>query len=103
MELLCFQFKNWAESFSAKISNNNDIGPRFLIGQYVTVHGEVVSHVNISRVEVEDGGLYSCIVDNRAGTAKHEGRLNIYGESRPEVTPRVESCDLELYIMIALY
>ena len=53
---------------------------RFLIGQYVTVHGEVVSHVNISRVEVEDGGLYACIVDNRAGTAKHEGRLNIYGK-----------------------
>ena len=46
----------------------------------MTIHGEVVSHVNISRVEVEDGGLYTCIVENRAGTARHEGRLNIYGK-----------------------
>ncbi|KAG8228351.1 hypothetical protein J437_LFUL006802, partial [Ladona fulva] len=28
---------------------------RFLIGQYVTVHGDVISHVNISNVQVEDG------------------------------------------------
>ena len=54
---------------------------RFMVGQYVTVHGEVISHVNISRTQAEDGGLYSCSATNRAGTASHSTRLNVYGES----------------------
>lgn len=41
---------------------------RFLIGQYVTAHGDVISHVNITHVMIEDGGEYSCIIENRAGT-----------------------------------
>ncbi len=55
---------------------------RFLIGQYVTVHGDVVSHVNISRSRVEDGGRYECKADNRAGKVEHGARLNIYGERK---------------------
>lgn len=51
-----------------------------MIGQYITVHGDVISHVNISHVMVEDGGEYSCIADNRAGKVSHSARLNIYGE-----------------------
>lgn len=50
-----------------------------MIGQYVTLLGDVVSHVNISHVTVEDGGEYSCISDNRAGKVSHSARLNIYG------------------------
>ena len=53
---------------------------RYMIGQYVTVHGEVISHVNISRSLVEDGGLYTCTASNRAGSAAHSARLNVYGE-----------------------
>lgn len=52
---------------------------RFMIGQYVTVHGDVISHVNISHVMVEDGGEYSCVAENRAGKVTHSARLNIYG------------------------
>lgn len=52
---------------------------RFLIGQYVTVHGDVISHVNISHVTVEDGGEYRCVAENRAGQAHHAARLNVYG------------------------
>lgn len=51
-----------------------------MIGQYITVHGDVISHVNISHVMVEDGGEYSCIADNRAGKVSHSARLNVYGE-----------------------
>lgn len=50
-----------------------------MIGQYVTVHGDVISHVNITHVMVEDGGEYSCIAENRAGKVSHSARLNIYG------------------------
>lgn len=58
---------------------------RFVIGQYVTVHGDVISHVNISQVMVEDGGEYSCTVENRAGKVTHAARLNVYGELRSEL------------------
>ena len=50
------------------------------MGQYVTLHGEVISHVNISRTVVDDGGLYTCTATNRAGSSSHSARLNIYGE-----------------------
>ena len=56
-----------------------------MMGQYVTLHGEVISHVNISRTIVEDGGLYTCEAGNRAGIAAHSARLNVYGEQRNEV------------------
>ncbi|XP_061927312.1 cell adhesion molecule Dscam2 isoform X12 [Apis cerana] len=52
---------------------------RLLIGQYVTVYGDVISHVNISSVKSEDGGEYECIASSRAGEASHSARLNIYG------------------------
>ena len=58
---------------------------RILVGQYVTVHGEVVSHVNISQVSVQDGGLYQCTASNRAGDSSHSARLNIYGKNIFEV------------------
>ena len=45
----------------------------------MTVHGDVISHLNISVSKVEDGGLYSCVAVNRAGSATHSSRLNIYG------------------------
>jgi len=55
---------------------------RFLIGQYANVYGDVISHVNITSVRVEDGGEYECSFENRAGKTAHAARLNIYGEQR---------------------
>ncbi|XP_015430998.1 PREDICTED: Down syndrome cell adhesion molecule-like protein Dscam2 [Dufourea novaeangliae] len=62
---------------------------RFVIGQYVTVHGDVISHVNISNVMVEDGGEYSCTAENRAGKATHAARLNVYGLPYIRLIPKV--------------
>jgi hypothetical protein len=53
---------------------------RFLIGQYAP-HGDVISHVNISSVLVEDGGTYECIATNRVGQSRHRAQLNVYGQS----------------------
>lgn len=53
---------------------------RLLIGQYVTMFGDVISHVNITAVKSEDGGQYECTAVSKAGSASHHGRLNIYGE-----------------------
>ncbi|XP_034948781.1 Down syndrome cell adhesion molecule-like protein Dscam2 isoform X2 [Chelonus insularis] len=52
---------------------------RLLIGQYVTVYGDVISHVNISSVKSEDSGEYHCTAASRAGEASHSARLNVYG------------------------
>lgn len=57
-----------------------------MIGQYVNVHGDVISHLNISETETGDGGLYGCEAANRAGSTAHAARLNIYGP--PMVTDR---------------
>ncbi|KAL9905344.1 Down syndrome cell adhesion molecule 2 isoform 5-T8 [Glossina fuscipes fuscipes] len=62
---------------------------RFMIGQYITVHGDVISHVNISHVMVEDGGEYACIAENRAGKVQHAARLNIYGLPYIRLIPKV--------------
>ncbi|XP_006558173.1 dscam family member AbsCAM isoform X3 [Apis mellifera] len=62
---------------------------RFMIGQYVTVHGDVISHVNISHVMVEDGGEYSCMAENRAGKVIHAARLNVYGLPYIRLIPKV--------------
>lgn len=40
---------------------------RFLVGQYVTIHDDVISHVNISNVKEEDGGEYMCTAQNTIG------------------------------------
>ncbi|XP_015600048.1 Down syndrome cell adhesion molecule-like protein Dscam2 isoform X2 [Cephus cinctus] len=58
---------------------------RFMIGQYVTVYGDVISHVNISTVLVDDGGEYRCSAANRVAKVHHSARLNIYG--LPHVRP----------------
>ena len=49
------------------------------VGQYVTVNGEVVSHLNISSIHTNDGGLYSCIASSTVGSVRHSARLNVYG------------------------
>ncbi|CAL4105463.1 unnamed protein product, partial [Meganyctiphanes norvegica] len=53
--------------------------PRLQVGQYVGMDGSVVSHLNLSSTRVEDGGSYSCMAGNQAGTIMHQARLNIYG------------------------
>lgn len=62
---------------------------RFMIGQYVTAHGDVIAHVNITHVMVEDGGEYSCVVENRAGKTVHSARLNVYGLPYIRLIPKV--------------
>jgi hypothetical protein len=62
-----------------------------MMGQYVTVHGEVISHVNITRSAVEDGGLYTCTAVNRAGSASHSARLNVYGSPMVHPIPEIKA------------
>ncbi|KAK6627071.1 Down syndrome cell adhesion molecule-like protein Dscam2 [Polyplax serrata] len=76
-------------SSTSAILTRNPPSYRFVIGQYMTVHGDVISHVNISQVAVEDGGEYTCTAENRAGKVSHSARLNVYGLPYIRLIPKV--------------
>lgn len=52
---------------------------RYAMGQFVDISGDVISHLNISHVRPEDGGLYKCIATNAVTSVAHSARLNIFG------------------------
>ena len=53
---------------------------RYLIGQYVTIHDDVISHINITSVNTMDGGLYGCTASNSIGSIIYSAKLNVYGK-----------------------
>ncbi|KOB77196.1 Uncharacterized protein OBRU01_04733, partial [Operophtera brumata] len=59
------------------VSSNTD--PRYALGQVMTSDNSVVAQLNITRVRVEDGGLYSCSAKEGDYVASHENRLDVYG------------------------
>lgn len=52
---------------------------RLSVGDFVTAQGEVVSYVNITGVQVNDGGVYGCAANNVINRVAHSGRVNVVG------------------------
>ncbi|XP_066247380.1 cell adhesion molecule Dscam1 isoform X2 [Euwallacea similis] len=52
---------------------------RYAISQYLNDAGDVIAHLNVTSVRVEDGGLYTCMASNALGIVEHSARLNVYG------------------------
>uniref|UniRef100_T1IT85 Down syndrome cell adhesion molecule-like protein Dscam2 n=1 Tax=Strigamia maritima TaxID=126957 RepID=T1IT85_STRMM len=52
-----------------------------------TNSGEIISELTIKRIKTEDGGLYKCRAENRAGSAFYWSRINIYGDIGMRQTP----------------
>lgn len=62
---------------------------RFLVGQYVTIHDDVISHVNVSNLREEDGGEYTCTARNAVAQVSHSARINVYGLPFIRPMPRI--------------
>ncbi|XP_060807714.1 cell adhesion molecule Dscam2 [Amyelois transitella] len=60
------------------ISLNSDA--RYTVGQVMSPSGSgVVSHLNITRIRVDDGGLYSCVAVEGESRVGHSARIDVYG------------------------
>lgn len=55
---------------------------RYTMDQFLDINSHVTTHLNISHVHSDDGGLYTCVASNSMGTASHKARLNVYGKCR---------------------
>lgn len=58
---------------------------RIQIDHFVASSNEMVSNLNITAVETNDGGLYKCVATSKVGTAEHSARFNVYG--LPSIRP----------------
>ncbi|XP_053620257.1 cell adhesion molecule Dscam2-like [Plodia interpunctella] len=59
------------------ISSNTDL--RYTIGQTMSPDGGAVTHLNMSHVRVDDGGLFSCVAHNGDSIIAHYDRINVFG------------------------
>lgn len=57
--------------------------------ELMTADGKVVSYLNVSSVQVEDGGEWTCTAANAAGSASHSARLNVYGLPYVRAIPKI--------------
>lgn len=64
-------------------------GPRFSRTEYMDAKGDVVSYVNVSSTQVEDGGEYACKASNRAGQIIHKARINVFGDPYIRLPPQI--------------
>uniref|UniRef100_A0A8C5DD94 Cell adhesion molecule DSCAM n=1 Tax=Gouania willdenowi TaxID=441366 RepID=A0A8C5DD94_GOUWI len=51
------------------------------LGHYETHEGHVVSQLNVTHTQVQDGGLYRCTCSNSAGVVYHQARINVRGRA----------------------
>ncbi|CAL8335565.1 unnamed protein product [Boreogadus saida] len=51
------------------------------LGHYETHEGHVVSQLNVTHTQVQDGGLYRCACANSAGAVHHQARINVRGRA----------------------
>ena len=78
------QAKNWVCHASGVCDILLLLLKRYIVGQYVTIHDDVISHINITDVEASDGGTYACQASNSVGSVQHTARLNVYGKLATE-------------------
>lgn len=48
----------------------------------MTEEGEIISHVNISSLQITDGGRYRCVANNSIGIKEQVAQINVYGTNQ---------------------
>ncbi|XP_068623975.1 cell adhesion molecule Dscam2-like [Battus philenor] len=71
------------------ISSNTD--SRYILGQMMSATGVgVISHFNISRARVEDGGLFSCVAYEGDSSTSHVARVDVFGPPYIRTLPPIK-------------
>ncbi|XP_038217931.1 Down syndrome cell adhesion molecule-like protein Dscam2 [Zerene cesonia] len=71
------------------ISSNTD--SRYILGQMMSPSGVgVISHLNISRSRVEDGGVFSCVAYESDSSLRHSARIDVYGPPYIRTLPPIK-------------
>ncbi|XP_067002094.2 cell adhesion molecule Dscam1 [Anabrus simplex] len=80
--------------------DGGELVPRgYVLGSFLDSAGDVVSHLNISSVRVQHGGLYTCMARNVLGAAHHSATLNIYGPPSPRPPQNLTVVDgMDVYL-----
>jgi len=69
----------------------------YVLGSYLDSANNVISHMNISSVRVQHGGLYTCVARNVLGAVQHSAMLNIYGKLPQYRKVSTETSDNMIY------
>ena len=59
------------------------------LGDYVTKDGNVVSFVNISKVNTEHGGEWTCIAHSEVGDIRYSASLTVFGPPHVRKMPNI--------------
>ncbi|CAG5030988.1 unnamed protein product [Parnassius apollo] len=71
------------------ISSNTD--SRYILGQMMSSTGiGVISHFNITRARVEDGGLFSCVAYEGDSSTSHVARVDVFGPPYIRTLPPIK-------------
>lgn len=62
-----------------RIRGGNGAGTGYRIADYVDEEGSIISHLNVSSITIEDGGLYSCEAVNEVSSKKHTALIQVFG------------------------
>ena len=52
---------------------------RIQIGHFTAGTNEIISYLNVTAMQTNDGGLYKCTATSKVGNAEHAARYNVYG------------------------
>jgi len=78
----------------------------YVLGSYLDSTNTVISHMNITSVRVQHGGLYTCVARNVLGAVQHSAMLNIYGklpQYRKVSTETIDMYDLLYFTTMDFY
>lgn len=68
---------NYGKPLGDSLSSSNRRNYR--IADYVDEQGTIISHLNITSVASQDGGLYTCEAVNELGMRRHSALIQVYG------------------------